>query len=201
MKAETILPYRIAGGAGPLATHARSTLIVSGIQTFRARGLYERYTANLPQAERVEIVSLIAGQWIPIDLALDHYRAADRLGLGDDVIESIGAEVAERINKSALSVMVKMSKEAGVTPWSALANAHRLTDVNWRGSDVAVRRLGPKEARYDWVGQPCAQVPYFIASFGGFLRSLASLFCSKAYTRVVPGRTSATTLSYRLSWV
>jgi hypothetical protein len=202
-QAETFVPFRAAGGAPrvPRASHARSTLLVSGMQTFRSRGLYDRYKTNLPEATRADLLSLIAGTWVPIDLALEHYRAADRLGLDALTIDSIGAEVADRINKTALSVMVKMSKEIGVTPWSALTSCHRVTDVNWKGSDVTVVKLGPKDARYEWVGQPCAEVPYFVTSFGGFLRSLASLFCTRAYTRPVPERCTASSVSYRLSWV
>ena len=183
------------------AHQVRTTLLVSAIQAFRARGLYDAYVGHLNPQARLSLLSLIAGQWAPIGLAEQHYRAADRLGLSVDAIEAIGSEVADRINKSALSVMVKMGKEAGATPWSALGHAHRLTNMNWRGSDVRVLKLGPKEARYDWLGQPCAAVPYFVVSFGGFLRSLTSLFCTRTYARVVTDRCSPTQISYRLSWV
>ena len=61
-------------------------------------------------------------------------------------------------------------------------------------------KLGPKEARLDWVGIPYAAVPYYVTSFGGFLRALLQLFCTKAYTRIVPEHSSPMTVSYRLSW-
>jgi len=48
--------------------------------------------------------------WLPIELGLEHYRAAESASARDRVIESIGAEVAERINKSVLSVAVQLSK-------------------------------------------------------------------------------------------
>jgi hypothetical protein len=152
----------------------RSTIIVSGLQAFRARGLIAAYQAHLPEHARASLLGLVA---------------------------SIGADVAERIHKSPLSVMVKMSKELYVTPWTALAGSQRLKDINWKGSEVHVVKLGPKEARFDWIGQPCAAVPYFVTSFGGFLRSLVSLFCTKAYVCTMPDQTSPTSISYRLSWV
>lgn len=181
-------------------TEVRSTVIVSGIQALRARGYFGAYLERLPEARRSEILSLIAGAWVPIELGLMHYRAADALALDPATIDGIGAEVADRLNRTALSVAVKLSKEAGVTPWTALAHAHRITDLNWRGSDVAVHKLGPKEARYDWVGQPCAAIPYFATSFAGFLRALAGLFCTRAYTRVLHDRGTRSALSLRLSW-
>jgi hypothetical protein len=183
------------------ASLVRSTIIVSGLQVFRARGLIEAYSAQLPEHARASLLGLVAGQWIPIALGLEHYRAADRLGLDALTIDSIGADVANRVNKSPLSVMVKMSKEIDVTPWTALANSHRLKDINWKGSEVQVVRLGPKEARFDWIGQPCAEVPYFVTSFGGFLRALVSLFCTKAYACAIPDYASPTSMSFGLSWV
>jgi hypothetical protein len=175
--------------------------VVSALQTVRARGLMDRYLETLPRPAHERILSLVAATWIPVELALDHYRAMDRLRLGDDVIDGIGAEVAERVNKSVLSIAVSLSKRAGATPWTALSVSHRINDTNWRGSDIAIYKLGPKEARYDWLGQPCASVPYFVTAFGGFLRGLGSLFSSKIYVRLAPGHCSSKSVSYRLSWV
>jgi hypothetical protein len=199
--ASLFLPFRFPSSRTPLATQIRSTVIVSGLQAVRARGIYEAYVAHLALDARADIQSLIAGVWSPLALGLEHYRAMDRLALDVAAVDAIGAEVADRLNRSALSIAVKMSKEAGVTPWTALSHAHRITDINWRGSDVMVEKLGPKEARYEWIGQPCASVPYFVAGFAGFLRALLNLFCSKVFVRILPKRSSATAASYRLSWV
>jgi hypothetical protein len=195
------LPYRFPRSRTPPATHIRSTVIVSGLQAVRVRGLYDAYVDCLTPSARPQILSLIAGAWLPIESGIHHYEAMGRLRLDPATVEAIGAEVADRLNRSALSVAVKLSKEAGVTPWTALSHAHRITDINWRGSDVMVQKLGPKEARYDWVGQPCASIPYFVAGCAGFLRALVSLFCVKAVVRTLSDREAPTTASYRLSWV
>jgi hypothetical protein len=198
---EVFVPFETPKGRVPEATHVRSTLIVSSIQALRGQGQFDAYVALLPSPERDELLSLIAGTWVPVPLGLAHYRAADRLGLEPQRIEAIGASVGERVNKSMLSIAVKLSKEAGATAWSALARAHRLRELSWKGSDLTVLKLGPKEARLDWVGIPYATVPYYVTSFGGFLRGLIQLFCSRAYTKHVPERSSETTVSYRISWV
>jgi hypothetical protein len=199
--AELIVPYQYPTGRAPMVTEVRSTLIVSALQTLRARHLYDKYMSQLSPAVRSEVQSLIAGAWLPIALALEHYHAMDRLGLDAVEVEAIGGEVGERANKSMLSIVVRMSREAGVTPWTALAHSHRMRDLTWKGGDVAVWKLGPKDARFDWVAQPCAAIPYFARSFGGFLRALTGLFCTKIYTRIVTERCSPTSISYRLSWV
>jgi hypothetical protein len=178
----------------------RSTLIVSAILTLRARGFYERYTELLSPKLKEELLGLIAGIWIPAPLGLEHYRAVEQLALPPSTIEAIGAEMAERTSKTAIHSAVKMSKEIGVTPWAALAQAHRLRESTWRGTDIAVWKLGPKEARYDWVGQPYSEVPYFVTSFNGFMRALISMFCTRAYTHIVPERSTPTSFSIRISW-
>jgi hypothetical protein len=146
---EAHLPFRHSPETAFPVTDVRSTLIVSGMQALRSRGLYERYVDSLPHGARERLVSLVAGAWLPIDLAIEHYLAADRLGLEARVIESIGGEVADRINKSVLSVAVQLSKRVGVTPWNALSLAHRISDLSWKGGDIAVWKTGAKEALYE----------------------------------------------------
>jgi len=182
-------------------TQIRSTLIVSGIQALRSRGFYDRYMAALAPSLRAQFTSLITGEWLPVDLGVEHYRAADGLRLDIRTIEGIGGEVANRINGSALSVAIKLSKRVGVSPWNALSLAHRINDLNWRGGDIAVWKVGAKEALYQWVGQPCANVPYFLTSFAGYLRALTGLFAEKAHARPVFEQCTATTITCRISWI
>jgi hypothetical protein len=195
------MEVHLAARGLPAASEVRSTILVSGIQAIRARGLYQKYLESLPPEARDRFSTLIVGLWLPVEEALIHYRAVDRLGLDAREIESIGAEVAQRINKSALSIAVQLSRRVGVTPWGALSMAQRINDLNWHGGDITVYKLGPKEALYEWTGQPCAAVPYFVTSFGGYLRALASLFADKAHARAIPERCSSTVLTHRLSWI
>ena len=194
---ELFVPFRGVRASG---AQVRSTVIVSAINSVRGRGLGESYERAMSAAERRDLLTLPPALWLPIEVAVEHYRIMDRLGLDLATIESIGAEVGERIYKSVLSTVLKLTKEAGVTPWSVLAIAHRINDLSWKETDIAVWKLGPKEARYEWVNQPCAGVPYFVTSFGSFLGTVIGMFCSKVYVRVMPNRCSPTKLTYRLSW-
>jgi hypothetical protein len=196
---EIFLPFR--SPTPPLAQQVRSTVILNGMQTLRAHGVYSRYVDLIAPDSREALMALVAGEWISIDLAAAHYRAAERLGLDTALVESFGAEVADRLYKTVLSSIPALSKKEGVTPWSAYALAHQNTDVNWRGSDAMVVREGPRQALYEWAGQPLAAIPYFVRSFGGFMRALCSLFCAKATYRLVDERCNATTISVRLTWV
>lgn len=201
---ELHVPFRATGSDKPstsAVTQVRSTLIVSGIQALRARGFYDRYLAALEPHLRAQFSALMTGEWLPIELGLAHYRAADALRLDARTIDGIGGEVATRINGGPLSVAIKLSKHVGVTPWTALSLAHRINDLNWRGGDIAIWKIGAKEALYQWVGQPCATVPYFLTSFSGYLRELSALFAEKAHARAVPEQCTETTITCRISWI
>jgi hypothetical protein len=196
---EVLLPFRTAIPR-PM-TEARSTLIVAGIQALRANGLYERYTDLLSSKLRQEIMSLVAGLWIPGELALEHYRTMDRLELGKSVIEAIGADVAGRGSRTVLSRASAGLRQADPTPWDMLLMSHRNLDTNWRGSDIMVSKEGPHEAAFVWAGQPCASVPYFVTSWGAFLRAATQGYCSTASHRILHDRCTSTSIVIQLSWL
>ena len=198
-KGEQIVVVEGGGHAAVSATHVRSTVLCSSILALRARGLFDRYFEALEPPFRDEALSLPAGIWVPVDFALAHYDACQHLDLDPYVIDEIGAEVGDRISKSLLSVIVTLSREVGVSPWSVLTRANKLRDVAWKGSALGVWRLGPKDARVEWAGQPCARSRYFGLAFGGFMRGLCQLFCRRAFVRLLPGGT-ATSLNYRVFW-
>jgi hypothetical protein len=194
---EIVVPFRTP--TPRLVTEARSTLIVSGIQTLRARGLYERYVELLSPSLRQEIMSLVAGLWIPGNLALEHYRTMDKLGLDTSLIEAIGAEVSQRGARTVLKRAPTTNTDR--TPWKMFELIQRNLDTNWRGSDMMVIKEGPQEAISIWEGQPCASVPYFVTSWGGFMRASTSRYCTSAQHRYLPDRSSPTTIALSLSWV
>jgi hypothetical protein len=196
---EIVLPFRTPNPRP--VTEARSTLIVAGIQTLRAHGLYERYVDLLSPNLCQEIMALVAGVWIPAELALEHYRKMDQLALPTSMIEAIGAEVAERGSKTVLKRARGLATDPDRTPWKMFEMVHRNLDTNWRGSDMMVTKEGPHQATFTWAGQPCASVPYFVTSWGGFLRASTNLYCTNAYHRVVPERSSPSTIAIELTWV
>jgi hypothetical protein len=197
---EVFVPFDHPPGRAPTVTEIRSTLIVSSIQSLRSHGRYDQYAGLLGSREREDLLSLIAGTWVPLQLAQVHYGTLERMGLDRAEIEVIGGDVADRVNRSILSTIVRASSEAGMTPWTLLSHTHRLRDLMWRGSDIAILKLGPKEARFDWASQPLASVPYFVTSFGGYLRAMVGLFCLKAYTRQEREGQRSDRIVYRISW-
>jgi hypothetical protein len=182
-------------------SEVRSTLIMAGIQAVRAQGLFGAYSQSLSPSVRERIAGLAAGLWVPVEIAVAHYSAMDRLGIDRTVIEALGADVAARTWKHILAPVFARSKRIGPKPWEALSYAQETVQLNWRGGDVRIFKEGPAQALYEWAGQPCADIPYFVTSFGSFMREVMRLFSSQAYQHIVPEKCSPTTIALRLSWV
>ncbi len=198
---EVFVPFDGPRATIALATHVRSTLLCSSLSALRARKLYDTYLGALPRDHHEAVMALVPGLWVPVELAVAHYGACDALPLTSLEIEDIGAEVSGRIHHSFIGVIVKISREAGATPWTVFAHSKKLRDLTWRGGDVAVTKLGPKEARFEWAGIPCASSRSYRTSFGGFLRAHAELVSRKAYAQPLARYCSERTLGYRMSWV
>jgi hypothetical protein len=198
---QAIVPLPAPRSAITPATHVRGTVLCASLKSLRARGLADRYMAALPGERHDAILALTAQTWVPVEIAVAHYQACDRLQLEREVIEDIGGESGRLLNASVLGVILRMSREAGVTPWTVIAQVERLRERLWQGSAFGVFRVGPKEARVEWLGQPCAVSPYYQIAFGAFMLASVRLFCTAVYARILPRLCSATTLGYRLSWV
>jgi hypothetical protein len=184
----------------PVANQVRSTLLCAALQTLDKHGLLARYRGEIDPVFESTMFSLTAGLWLPIDIAVKHYAACNRLRLEPALIEDIGNSVGQRIQKSVLQVLVMVSREAGATPWTALSRVPRLNELYWRGGAFEIIKTGPKDARMEWVGQPCAVTDYYRTSFCGFVRGLLDLFCTKSYVRLIRERCGPTTISMRISW-
>lgn len=198
---EELLPFGAPRNSIALATTIRGTVLLTSQRALRTRGLFDRYVKNLAPEHKDALLTMTAAAWVPMDVALAHYTACQELHLERDVILDIGGESGRFLNETVLSVVLRLSKEVGVTPWSALMHADRLRVRTWQGGKIALFKLGPKEARLEWVGIPVAGVPYYKIAFGGFIYGIITLLTSTAFVRELPRYCTATTLGYRCSWV
>jgi hypothetical protein len=197
---DIFLPLPVPRDAVPRAYSVRSTVLISSMRGLRAHGRFDDYVAALAPPHRDAMLSITAGRWFPIDVALAHYTACDRLEIDLATLEKVGFESGRYINQNVLKVLLRLSRDAGMSPWSALGQTNRLVARLWQGSAVEVRKLGPKEARLEWVGQPCAQSPYFATAFASFVEGIVTLFCQRAYVRLLGRLGDEETLFYRVQW-
>ncbi|MBI2394384.1 MAG: hypothetical protein HYV09_32740 [Deltaproteobacteria bacterium] len=181
-------------------TQVRSTLLCASMQSLRARGHFDAYLAELTEEQRAQAIAMTAGSWLPVQSAMVHYLACDRVVMSRDERLEIGAEVARRIQQSPLHVLVRLSREAGASPWSVLAYAEKLRAQSWQGGGVQILKTGPKDMRLVWQLQPCARSTHFRAGFAGIVKGLFELFCRRAYVSEETAHCTDTTLAIAGSW-
>ena len=188
--------------AGPVVTAVRGTMLVSSVGTIRELGLYERYYACLPEAMREQVLYTLAMSWSPIEVAIAHYEACDRMGLRDEEIAEIGARVSGRFANTFLGTLLGSARGAGVdAPWLGLRAQPRSWDRMFMGGGARIERVGPKDVIGTFTGTPLARIRYYRQSFCGYYRGLAKLFGHQAHVKVIGDRGDRDTLRVSGSWV
>ena len=179
----------------------RSTVVVSGIAVFRARGIFDSYSANLEPKTREALLTTVAGTWLPVHLALAHFAAVDAIGLTSEQSFDIGATSARRFGETLWGTAVRMTRAAGVDPWNIFAAYDRLWRRSFDGGGFMVARGGPKEAFVEIRSVPFARHAYFRDALRGTHQAVLALFARTLYVREVRGRTHPEGFSMRISWV
>jgi hypothetical protein len=179
----------------------RSTVVVSGIAVFRARGIFDAYSANLAPEMRDMILTTVAGTWLHSRFALAHFAAVDAIGLTNDEAFDVGATSARRFGQTLWGAVIRMARGAGVDPWTVLGMYDRLWSRSFDGGGFVVTRVGPKEASIDISSMPFARHAYFRNALRGTHHALLSLFAQTLYVREVPRKTHEEGFRMRISWV
>jgi hypothetical protein len=182
------------------ASQTRSTLLTTSLQAIRAHGRFPEYQKLLPRELSDTIVTVVAGVWLPIDIAVAHYSACNALDFSIQEQTAIGMEVGDRVQGTMLGLLVRTAKQAGLTPWTGLSQCNKLYDRLFRGGSVKLIKLGPKEARLEVVNNRLFALAYFRNAFRGLVCAGAQLFCEKAYVHELPKLTGTTSLGMRVSW-
>lgn len=199
---EIVIPFPVPRERVPLATEYAGSGIATSLRILRERGHYDAYMKRLPPDQHERVLSIVSGQWIPIDLALVHYRACDELELPNEEIIDMGEDSASRLYSPMFALAAKLMAKAGVTPWSVFRKLPESWAKTLRGgSAVSVVKLGPKEARFELEGYPLAEIDYVRVGFIGVVKNPLELFCRRANVREVRGPRRANSAAYTASWV
>ena len=99
-----------------------------------------------------------------------------------------------------LSTLAKTAREAGVTPWTGLAQFQKVMDRMVDGAAVAVLRAGPKDARIEIAALPFVDVPYLRAAFRGFTVAACDTFATRVCGKDVPEVRGGARAAYRVAW-
>jgi hypothetical protein len=197
---EVVVPLAAPRGRARTVTRVRSTLITASLVALRQMGFEERYYQALPKERHEDLHSLVAGSWVPLEIAMLHYTACDKLGLTAAEMTLLGEDVSQRTQKSFVATLAKASIAAGVSPWVLFSNAHRIWERVFEGGDIASYKLGPKEAYVEVAGCPLLALPYFRAAFRAYFRAVVALLSQVAYTHEVVAYGSESGAVFRFSW-
>ncbi len=198
---DSFLPFPAPPSVLGLATHARSTLIATSLQSLRTRGLLERYTRLLQGPHKETVLTAVAGSWISMEAALAHYRTCDALRLDPRVQLAMGMDVGDRVHGTFLGLMVRTARTAGLTPWVALAQSAKLHGRLFSGGGgISVTELGPKDARVDMVGNALCDIDYFRTGMRGVYQAAVQLFCTSVYSVELSRGRAPRSTAMRISW-
>jgi hypothetical protein len=199
---ELLVPFPPTLADEPMMTHARGTLILASRKSLERRGWFERYKAHLPSQHELTIASSTASTWLPVDVALAHYRACEALGLSEDEQLALGAAVVHALQKTFLGSVVRTaSKGTGLSPLPALQKFFHLYARSFKGGGSRMVRIGPKDVRAEFVGNQAAAIRYFRVAYRGFITAGCETFAQRVVTAELGAYASPTSVAYRIAWV
>jgi hypothetical protein len=162
-------------------------VLLASVASLRDEGLFDAYAAHLPRRAHENIIDNVAGVWVPLDDALEHYRACDTLGLNADEQATLGKLTFRRTKGTLLGTVVSLARGAGATPWTFFPQFQRFWSRGYDGGGVRVLRLGPKDARIDVVENDLCTSAYYRNALRGHVCEVVRLFAATATMRVRQG--------------
>lgn len=189
---------------GPYVIGLKAMLIQSRLKHLRNENLLEDYVARVDPAHRETLLNSLASSWIPVDAALAHYVALDRLELSDTQL----ARMAEPLGKSTFEVMfaaiLRASRNAGADlhVWTGLRQLDRLWNRIYQGGACKVTQVGPKDALLEVIGVPFAHSRSFRSTHCGFLRGTIALTAKACIVKGLAAHDSKSDhYTVSISWV
>lgn len=180
-------------------TAVRSTIVCASLLSLADEGLKPAYLERLPSEHHAAMCALTAGQWMPVELAVEHYRACEQLAVDDECVERMFRNADARLRGTILSTIASLTTALGATPWLPLRHYARSWERLFQGGGVRVLRLGPQVAQVEARGLPLLRVPYFAKGIR-LLHLLAyERFCAQVAVDNYPGP-DAESLLYRVRW-
>jgi hypothetical protein len=186
--------------ASPAVTGVRSTLLLASRTSIAALGLFDRYAAHLSEATNSRLSELIAGNWLPVELAVEHWAACDALGLSADEQTAIGRTNGERLRGTLLGTLAKMARGTGTTPLTLIEQFPRFWGRIFQGGGMTYAVRGPKDVVVTACADPILRSAHFRNGLAGTASSILSLVCTKLYVRITAYDAASASGAYLMQW-
>jgi len=198
---EELVPFPPTLANEPQATHCRGTLILASRRTLQARGHFDAYRTHLAPEHETAIASSVAGMWVPIEVGVAHYRACDALELPEDEQLLLGAAVVHELQRTFIgSVLRAAGRGMGVSPLLGLEKFFGVYARTLKGGGGRMVRIGPKDARVEFVGLPFADIRYFRVAYRGFIKAGCEFFAQRVFAAELSTHRSPASIAYRIAW-
>jgi hypothetical protein len=187
---------------GTVATEVRGSLLASSLAVVRLRGRETAYFGALPPSQHQAIQELVAQAWLPVELAVAHYRALDHAFPQADEQRENGVLVAERTQNAYVETVVRGLKAAGaLNMTTALQRVPAGIARTVRGGVCQVHSTGLKDARVELSGFPFLAVRYTHNAWQGMFESSLGIVSRKLFIRQDRAFAGADRMALVLSWV
>jgi hypothetical protein len=198
---EVLIPFPDTLATEPSTTHCRGTLLTASFNAVKSHGHLERYLQALSPKYVDPITTATATEWIPMDVVLAHYRACEALDLSAEETLGLGGTVVMNLQRTFIGgALKKATVEAGVSPLFGLQKFASVYYRTMKGGGGRIVRMGPKDVRMEFVGQPLASVRYFRVSYRGFIHAGCAFFARRVVVAELAAYLSPTTCAYRVAW-
>ena len=197
---EVIIPHDPS--RGPL-TAVRRMLVHSSIAELQVLGVYDRYCECIDRASLERIHELIGPGWMPIELALEHYGACDKLKLSDQFIVDAGQRSGENVGDALLVAGARTGVRAkDRSPWSFVGAFSRMGRRIFEGGSSQYVKIGPRTLQIEHLRNPLFAFHYYRHAHTGFLRkSFGSLGVEISDVSYSAYHSDKAQIDFRITWV
>jgi hypothetical protein len=195
---EVIVPHELS--VGPL-TAVRRVLIQSSLASLQDLGHFDRYRAAIEPDILAQLTDAIGPGWVPVELALAHYRACDALKLNATEMSLLGGRVGERVQSALLVLSKSMVDQPALAPWPAMSAFARMRRRMLQGSSSEYVKVSHTELLIEILDNVLLGVPYYRGAFASWLcAALRGLGVEVTTARISSYRKDGMAVEIRLSW-
>lgn len=165
-------------------------------------GVHDLYTRTVDPKALTAIGESVGPGWMPMTLALEHYRACDELGLSDDQIEAQGNAVGRKLQDALFVSPGKTSSVApSISPWSSVDTLARIGRRIYLGGSAEYVKLAENELQIESVGNLLFEHRYFRMMHLCLLRcALSAIGLSGVNGEVTHSRREPSAVEVRVTW-
>jgi hypothetical protein len=176
-------------------------LVHSSIRELQQLGFYDRYCALMRPESLAQISELIGPGSMPVDLAVEHYRACDDIGLSEEQVYTAGLRAGDNIGDALMVASKQLSSGAERSTWEMIGAFYRMSRRIYEGASVQYVKLGSNVLQIENRFNPLFSVRYYRVAYGGFIRqAFHKVGIEVDNVRLSPYRPEHAEIDARIRW-